>query len=141
MSARAFLAAGAALLVAAACGQAGDGARTLPDVGFVDRTPGSGIAFVNHTGEYGKKRFVVEAKGGGVLALDYDGDADVDLYFVDGNSFRLDASGRVVSRTEHVAASGLQTIQLPLHSLPSGVYYYTIRASGVVHRGQFILVR
>jgi len=45
-----------------------------------------GFGPVNHTGRKTQKDWIAEAKGGGILVLDYDGDGDEDLFFVDGNS-------------------------------------------------------
>ncbi len=102
-----LLAAGLLACLAARCGREPEGpvsparapgsARRLP-AGFVDRAPGSGLSFVNHTGVFERKTWLIEAKGGGVLCLDYDGDGDVDVYGVDGNSFRLDGEGNVLTR-------------------------------------------
>jgi len=59
-------------------------ARTAaaPPVPFTDVTTASGIAFVHHNGAYGEK-LLPETMGGGVAILDFDGDGDQDLFFVD----------------------------------------------------------
>jgi hypothetical protein len=55
--------------------------ETLPSVKFVDITKESGIAFVHHNGAFGDK-LLPETMGSGVAFLDYDGDGDQDLFFV-----------------------------------------------------------
>jgi hypothetical protein len=55
---------------------------TPPTVAFTDATADSGVAFVHHNGAYDEK-LLPETMGGGVAILDYDGDGDQDLFFVD----------------------------------------------------------
>ncbi len=100
------LAALALLALLAACGDApspapspGPVSRTGEPTGFVDRTEDAGLTFVNHTGKASRKDFIVEAKGGGSLVLDYDRDGDMDIYVIDGNTYEVDSEGNVVSRT------------------------------------------
>jgi hypothetical protein len=69
--------------------------------GFVDRAAYAGITAENHTGKAERKDFIVEAKGGGAIVIDYDGDGDVDLYIVDGNTYQVDGEGNVVDRSTH----------------------------------------
>jgi len=71
------------------------------DTGFFDRAPYAGITFRNHTGKDEAKDYIVEAKGGGALVLDYDGDGDIDIYVVDGNRYKVGPKGDVISRTDH----------------------------------------
>jgi hypothetical protein len=59
----------------------------LPTVPFVDRTDSSGITFVHESGATGEK-LLPESMGGGCSVLDYDGDGDPDILFV--NSKRWD---------------------------------------------------
>jgi hypothetical protein len=59
---------------------------TPPRVHFTDVTAASGIDFVNATGAPDHKDYIFEVKGGGVAALDYDGDGWVDLAFSRGSS-------------------------------------------------------
>jgi hypothetical protein len=57
-----------------------------PRVHLTDVTARSGITFVNATGSPDRKDYIFEVKGGGVAALDYDGDGWVDLAFSRGSS-------------------------------------------------------
>jgi hypothetical protein len=55
-------------------------------VKFVDlHEETTGFGPVNHTGIPGDKLWIAEAMGGGAIVLDYDGDGDMDVLFVDGN--------------------------------------------------------
>jgi hypothetical protein len=65
-----------------------------PRVRFTDVTAATGIAFVNATGETERKDYIFEVKGGGVAALDYDGDGWVDLLFSRGSSMERWREGR-----------------------------------------------
>ena len=66
-----------------------------PAVAFTDVTAASGVTFVHHNGAYGEK-LLPETMGGGVAIVDYDGDSDQDLFFVD--STRWDESPPDVAR-------------------------------------------
>jgi len=57
-----------------------------PRVHFTDVTAASGIDFVNATGSPDHKDYIFEVKGGGVAAIDHDGDGWVDLAFSRGSS-------------------------------------------------------
>lgn len=59
----------------------------LPKIPFVDRTGSSGITFLHESGATGEK-LLPESMGGGCSVLDYDGDGDPDILFV--NSRRWD---------------------------------------------------
>jgi hypothetical protein len=62
-----------------------------PVVTFTDVTKGSGLeSFHLHAGVDGEKNWIVESVGGGILAADFDGDGDTDLYLVDGASMTLE---------------------------------------------------
>jgi len=56
-------------------------AEALPAVKFVEITKEAGIAFVHDNGALGEK-LLPETMGSGVAFLDYDGDGDQDLFFV-----------------------------------------------------------
>jgi len=62
-----------------------------PSMPFKDVTKEAGIAFVHENGAAGEK-LLPETMGGGVGILDYDGDADMDILFV--NSKRWDWNSR-----------------------------------------------
>ncbi len=55
--------------------------EALPSVKFVDVTKDAGITFVHNNGAFGDK-LLPETMGSGVAFLDYDGDGDQDLFFV-----------------------------------------------------------
>ena len=90
------------LAVAPAC--PGPVADQQQGAGFVDRTDFAGLDFENHTGKKTAKDYIVEAKGGGALVLDYDRDGDMDFYVIDGNEYEVDGRGNVRSRTAHPEA-------------------------------------
>jgi hypothetical protein len=66
------------------------------DIQFVDVTEEVGVSFVHENGASGRK-FMVETFCGGCGVFDYDGDGDLDLYFVNGAAlpgFELEAAPR-----------------------------------------------
>ena len=75
----------AAALLLAACGKQETGPRPpaveAAKVAFVDVTEEAGIDFLHVSGASPKK-WLPETMGSGVLMLDYDGDGDIDLLFV-----------------------------------------------------------
>ena len=60
-----------------------------PEVRFTDVTAEAGIGFVHDNGAAGDK-LLPESMGGGVAFLDYDGDGDSDLLFVNSSSWPHD---------------------------------------------------
>lgn len=70
-------------------------AKSLPSalapspVVFVDVAKEAGLTIPNVWGGVDHKRFIVEAKGGGIAFFDYDGDGWLDIYLTNGS--RLDA--------------------------------------------------
>jgi hypothetical protein len=88
----------------------------MPDVAFVDLAQNSGIDFVHENGAVGEK-LLPETMGSGVAFLDFDGDGDQDLLFVNSSHwpeseqpsapmalYQNDGSGRFRDAT---AGSGL----------------------------------
>ncbi len=61
---------------------------------LVDVTAASGITFRHVSGREDEKRYIFEAKGGGIGALDYDNDGFVDLYVVQGSTVELALEGK-----------------------------------------------
>jgi len=62
----------------------------MPQVTFTDITTGAGIDFVHTSGATGEK-LLPETMGSGVAFLDYDGDGDQDLLFVNASRWPHDA--------------------------------------------------
>ena len=56
-------------------------ASEIPEARFTDITATSGITFAHQNGAYGDK-LLPETMGGGVAFLDFDGDGDADLIFI-----------------------------------------------------------
>ena len=61
-------------------------AATVPELGFTDITETAGIQFVHENGATGS-RLLPETMGGGVASFDFDLDGDLDLLFVDSNTW------------------------------------------------------
>lgn len=64
-------------------GSAGSSSPPAAPEWFRDITPDSGVTFV-HDAAPSEQRYLPEIVGAGVAMLDYDGDGDLDLYFVQG---------------------------------------------------------
>lgn len=72
----------------------------IPSMPFVDITESSGIRFIHENGAAGEK-LLPETMGGGVAFLDFDGDGDPDILFV--NSCRWPWDGRPADSTPTMA--------------------------------------
>lgn len=109
----------ASLLAAAAAGDPG------PPGGFVDATKRTGIDFRHTFGGRDRMAKILEATGPGVALLDYDGDGDQDLYFVNG--------GWVAGLSRDEAA---RTASSRLYRNDGGWKFADVTGSaGVGHRG------
>lgn len=64
----------------------------VPEVAFVDVAQESGIDFVHNNGAVGDK-LLPESLGGGVAVIDFDGDGDSDLLFVNSTWWEWDLGG------------------------------------------------
>ena len=77
--------AGALLVLAAAV-------SAQPDIRFTEVAEASGLRFINMYGGVRSKDFILETTGSGAAFFDYDGDADLDLFLVNGSRLGYDAS-------------------------------------------------
>lgn len=69
----------------------GGGASAVPR--FVDRSGRCGIDMLHVCGGV-PKDYIIETNGGGSALIDYDGDGDLDVFFVNGARFPDDPAGR-----------------------------------------------
>jgi hypothetical protein len=110
-----LLLAGSTLVLLGAASQ-----RELPL--FVDVTADSGIRFINVCGDQERKRFIFEAKGGGVGVLDYDDDGWMDVAFAQGSTM------------EHVLSGSSPTPAL-YRNRGDGTFDDVTLVAGLTHRG------
>lgn len=100
MGLRRLAAAGAALTLA---GAPLDGGAAPSSIQLRDMTRQTGIKFVHTDGSSGK-RYIMETVASGLALLDYDGDGDVDIYFLNGaplpGSESLAAAGNALYRND-----------------------------------------
>ena len=102
-----------------------DRAASAPEGGvprFRDVTAAAGIDFVHVNGSPDEKRYIFEAKGGGVGALDYDNDGWMDLVFAQGSTL------------ERVAAGTSPTPAL-YRNRRDGTFEDVTEKAGLAHRG------
>lgn len=108
-----------------------NGAVSVPTVRFTDITADAGIAFIHETGAYGEK-LLPETMGGGVAFLDYDGDGDADLLFVNGSHWPWQApeggspsrpSGLVLYRNDTVAGGPVRFTDVTKEAGLSAPFY------------------
>jgi hypothetical protein len=66
---------------------AGGQVETGPII-FMDTAAKAGLTSWRHTAGTPEKRFILEAKGAGVALLDYDNDGWLDIYFVNGSTYK-----------------------------------------------------
>ena len=67
-------------------------ASAQPEIRFTEVAEASGIRFINMYGGVRSKDFILETTGTGAAFFDYDGDADLDLFLVNGSRLGYDAS-------------------------------------------------
>ncbi|MEM8931076.1 MAG: VCBS repeat-containing protein, partial [Acidobacteriota bacterium] len=91
---------------------------------FEDITGAAGITFAHHSAP--EKKYILESMSGGVAVFDYDGDGDLDIYFV--NSLTVDTANRPES-----AASALYRNLGVRDGLPR--FEDVAKKAGVAHPG------
>jgi len=70
------------------------GSPDLPIPHFIDVTAASGITFRHLNGDAFQKRYIFEAKGGGVGAFDFDNDGWMDILLVQGSTLEKFKQGK-----------------------------------------------
>ncbi len=68
---------------------------------FMDTAAKAGLTRWRHTAGTPEKRFILEAKGAGVALLDFDNDGWLDIYFVNGSTYKALDDGRKRHRRLH----------------------------------------
>ena len=91
---------------------------------FEDITTAAGIEFTHHSAP--EKKYILESMSGGVAVFDYDGDGDLDIYFV--NSLTVDTADQPES-----ASSALYRNLGVKDGLPR--FEDVAKAAGVAHPG------
>ena len=73
-------------LVPFACGPSSESPGAAAGLNFIERTASSGVDFTSVCGGR-EKDYILEVNGGGCALFDYDGDGDLDIFFVNGGRF------------------------------------------------------
>ncbi len=97
----------------------------------------AGLTTWHHTAGTPEKRYIVEAKGPGVALLDYDNDGWLDIYFVNGSTYRCARMARQCRHTR-LSSTTTTTARSPMLPHKAGVtndrWGYGGRGSGLRQR-------